>query len=136
MQSTDRRLQAGQSITEVVVATALLGIAFVVALGAIGISIGGGRQAVHQAWAQCMVRETTGAIHQASWSASYGSPDKNVQITVTTTTSSLQTINVSAQDPDSGRALYSATFLKSAALQGNQPVAGTLTHLSTACPPP
>ncbi len=140
MQSTRRRPQAGQSITEVAVATALLGIAFVVALGAIDVTIGGGRQAVHQAWAQCIVRETTGAVRQASWAGSYGSPDRNVRITVdgpdAPGPSSLQTVTVAAQDPDSGRALYSATFLKSFALRGDQPIDGTLTHLNSGCPRP
>jgi hypothetical protein len=141
MQSNRRRLQAGQSIAEAVVASAMLGITIAVALGAIDASIGGGRQAVRQAWAQCMVRETTGAIKQASWAASYGSPDPNVLVSVAgpqqaLSINSLQTITVTASDPVTRRSLYTATFLKAAALQGTLPVDGTLGHLASACPRP
>jgi hypothetical protein len=141
MRSTSHRLQAGQSITEAVVATALLGIAFVVALGTIDASIGGGRQAVDQAWAQCMVRETSGAIRQASWASSYGSPDPHVKVSVVSgpadpPINSLQTVTVTALDPTSNQSLYSATFLKAAALQGWQPIDRALPYLASACPRP
>ena len=140
MQSANRRRQAGQSIAEAVVASAILGITIVVALGTIDVSIGGGRQAVRQAWAQCMVRETTGAIKQASWSASYGSPDPSVLVTVvgpsTPLPTSLQTVTVSAVDPESRRQLYAASFLKAAALQGPRSVDAALPHLASACPQP
>jgi hypothetical protein len=141
MPSSRRQRQAGQSITEAVVATAILGIAVVVALGTIDASIGGGRQAVRQAWAQCMVRETSGAIRQAIWAQSYASlsPDRHVVVTVgpaPAPTAGLQTVTVTADDPDSGRLLYSASFLKAAALApppGQQVAVGSL---ASACPQP
>jgi hypothetical protein len=138
MRSTRHRHQAGQSITEAVVASALLGIAFVVALGTIDASIGGGHQAVRQAWALCMVRQTTGAIKQANWAQSYGTPDPHITVSVqgpnTFAIDSYQTITVTAQDPDSTVPLFSVTFLKAAALRGDQPV--DTAHLASACPKP
>jgi hypothetical protein len=140
MRSTRHRRQAGQSITEAVVATALLGIAFVVALGTIDASIAGGHHAVRQAWALCMVRETTGAIKQASWASSYGSPDPHVVVNVSPgpnpPPNALQTVTVTATDPDSGVPLYAATFLKAWALRGNESVDTALPNLASACPRP
>jgi cytochrome c5 len=140
---SNRRRQAGQSITEAVVATALVGITIVVALGTIDASIGGGRQAVHQAWAQCMVRETTGAIREASWAPrTYRSPDTAVRIVVTgpqtmpPPVNSVQTVTVTVVDPDSGSLLYQTRFLKAAALEGNQPFDPAFVYLASACPKP
>jgi hypothetical protein len=138
MQSSRRRAQSGQSITEAVVATAILGITVVVALGTIDASIGGGRMAVRQAWAQCIVRETSGAIRQASWAQSYAAPT-NVLVTVgpaPTPVTGLQNITVTATDPDGGRLLYTVSFLKAKALQGTQPAAAAVPYLSAACPRP
>jgi hypothetical protein len=136
MQSNRRRLQAGQSLVEAVVASAMLGITMVVALGTIDASIGGGRQAVRQAWAQCIVRETIGAIKQASWAQSYSyiSPRPDVVITVAQDPM-LQTITVTARDPETGGSLYWASFLKAKALapQGN---VGAVANLASGCPQP
>ena len=123
MRSTNRRRQGGQSIVEVVVASALLGIAVVVALETIDASIRGGQQVVSEARAQCMVRETVGVIQQSSWAAQYPSPDPILKIQVVTTqgqpeTDGLQTIKITASDPRTGTGLYTVSFLKSAALQG------------------
>jgi Tfp pilus assembly protein PilV len=139
MRSDSRRRQAGQSITEAVVATAILGITIVVALGTIDASIGGGRQAVHQAWAQCMVRETIGAIKGSSWAQDYQSPSGVIVINVTQDPalgSELQLVTVTARDPDTGRSLYTRSFLKANALQGVQPIDGALASLASACPQP
>lgn len=126
-------------MVEVVVASAILGITVAVALGTIDASIGGGRQAVHQAWAQCMVRETAGAIIGASWADSYGSPNAHVRVTVAAQgfgAGSLQTVTVTAEDPDSRSLLYTASFLKAKALQGDQTVDMALPRLASACPKP
>lgn len=141
MQSISRRRQGGQSIVEVVVASAILGITVVVALETIDASIRGGQQVVSEAWAQCMVRETAGAIQQSSWAAQYPSPDRALTIRVEgpqgqPESNDLQTITIAASDPRSGTSLYGVSFLKSAALQGRDPVDGALTHLASACPKP
>ena len=138
MRSSRRFSQSGQSITEAVVATAILGITVVVALGTIDASIGGGRMAVRQAWAQCIVRETSGAIRQASWAQSYGAP-ANVRVTVgpaPTPVIGLQNITVTAVDPDQGQLLYTVSFLKAKALQGTQASSAAVPYLSAACPRP
>jgi Prokaryotic N-terminal methylation motif len=141
MRSNSRRRQAAQSLVEVVVASAILGITVVVALETIDASIRGGQQVVSEAWAQCMVRETAGAIQQASWATQYPSPDPALKIQVAGPPSQpepedLQTITIKALDPRSGSTLYSVSFLKSAALQGKDPVDAALPHLASACPKP
>jgi Tfp pilus assembly protein PilV len=138
MRSSRRLAQSGQSITEAVVATAILGITVVVALGTIDASIGGGRMAVRQAWAQCIARETSGAIKQASWAQSYAAP-ANVLVTVgpaPSPTTGLQTVIVTASDPDTRQPLYSVTFLKAAALAGTQSIGAAVPSLAAACPRP
>lgn len=136
MRSSRRLAQSGQSITEAVVATAILGITVVVALGTIDASIGGGRMAVRQAWAQCIARETSGAIKQASWAQSYAAP-ANVLVTVgPAPTTGLQTVIVTATDPDTRQPLYSVTFLKAAALAGTQSIGAAIPSLAAACPRP
>ena len=138
MRSSRRFSQSGQSITEAVVATAILGITVVVALGTIDASIGGGRMAVRQAWAQCIVRETSGAIRQASWAQSYAAP-ANVRVTVgsaPTPVTGLQNITVTAVDPDHGQLLYTVSFLKAKALQGTQAASAAVPYLAAACPRP
>ena len=143
MQSSRLLAQSGQSITEAVVATAILGITVVVALGTIDASIGGGRMAVRQAWAQCIVRETSGVIKQASWKPAregYPSRDPNVRVEVldfgsqTPIVQALQTVKVIATDPDNGHPLYTVSFLKANALA---PASGMApANLSSACPKP
>ena len=136
MPSNKRRLQAGQSIVEAVVASAMLGITIVVALGTIDASIGGGRQAVRQAWAQCIVRQTIGAVKQASWAPSYSyiAPRPDVEIAVAQDPI-LQTVTVTAKDPDTGKSLYWASFLKAKAL-APAANAGAVANLASGCPQP
>jgi hypothetical protein len=142
MRSNNRRRQAAQSLVEVVVASAILGITVVVALETVDASIRGGQQVVSEAWAQCMVRETAGAIQQASWATQYPSPDPALKVQVLVGPSGppepedLQTIAIKALDPRSGSTLYSVSFLKSAALQGKDPVDAALPYLASACPKP
>ena len=137
MRSTSLRHQSGQSIVEVVVASAILGLTVVVALQTIDASIGGGRQVVHEAWAQCMVRETAGAIQQAQWAPQYASRNRAVSITVAGPVApardAVQTVTITVRDPDSGSTLYAASFFKAAALQGSIPV-DAVPSLESACP--
>ena len=136
MRSTSRRRQSGQSIVEVVVASAILGLTVVVALQTIDASIRGGRQVVHEAWAQCMVRETAGAIQEARWAPQYASPNSlDVAVApVNPPVAGLQKVTITAHDPETGSTLYSASFLKAAALQGSEPVDRALQKLALACP--
>lgn len=136
MRSTSPRRQSGQSLVEVVVASAILGLTVVVALETIGASISGGRQVVHQSWGQCMVRETAGFVRQAPWASQYPSP-RGLSVAVagpaTAARDSVQTITITAHDPDTGATLWAVSFLKAAALQSTD---SALPNLALACPKP
>ena len=121
-------------------ASAILGLTVVVGLETIDASIRGGQKVVHQAWAQCMVRETASAILHARWAAQYPAPDRALSVGVAgpadPARDSVQKITITARDPISGSVLYSASFLKAAALQGDEAVDSALPGLAPACPRP
>jgi hypothetical protein len=143
MRSTDavRRRQSGQSLVEAIVASALLGIVAVVALTTMDTATLGAKRAIRGAWAQCSVRQLANAIEGSPWSTSYGSQDPNLRVTVsgpagTPAPNAVQTVTVTATDPDSGRFLYRESFLRVAALQGFDPLSDALPNLAAGCPAP
>jgi hypothetical protein len=141
MRSTDavRRRQSGQSLVEAIVASALLGIVAVVALTTMDTATLGAKRAIRGAWAQCSVRQLANAIEGSAWSTTYGSQDPSLSVTVSPSVTSpppnaLQTVTVTAYDPDSGRILYQQSFLRVAALQGSGPLSDALPKLRSGCP--
>jgi hypothetical protein len=124
---------------EAIVASALLGIAAVVALTALDTATFGAKRGVREAWAQCSVRQLANAIEGAAWSSGYGSQDPQVRVTVSGSAgnpapNTTQVVTVGAYDPDTGRLLYSVSFLRVAALQGEEPVSNALPSLASGCP--
>ena len=120
--------QRGQSLVEALVASALLGIAVIVGITALDTSTLGARRAVHEAWAQCMVRGELEAIMDASWSdAGYPAPaNVTVRITWSATSSvpaqQLQKVAVQALDPDSNQVLFRQTAYKARILAGGHTI--------------
>jgi hypothetical protein len=142
MRSTDpvRRGQSGQSLVEAMVASALLGIAAVVALTTMDTATFGAKRGIRQAWAKCSVRQLANAIESSAWSPSYGSQNPNIQAFVSPSGSGVtatQTVTVTANDPDSGQLLFSVSFLRVNALQGADPLDSVaLSSLVSGCPAP
>ncbi len=127
MRFTDRRRrQSGQSLIEVTVASALVGIAVVAGLTTIDASVNGVRNGVHAAWARCIVRNEAQMIYSTQWSAGGYAAPANVSATITGTTGSgvnqLQQIVVTAKDTDPPHnQLFTATIYKSIVLSATQP---------------
>jgi len=77
MRSTNpsQRRQSGQSLVEVMVASALLGLGVVTALTALDAAGIASKQALRQAWAACAVRAEAEWVLSAAWSTSaYAAP--------------------------------------------------------------
>jgi Tfp pilus assembly protein PilV len=119
----------GQSLVEALVASALLGVAVIVGITALDTATLGARQAVHEAWAQCMVRGELEAIMDAAWSdVGYPAP-ANVTVQITWSAASsvpaqkLQKVTVQALDPDSNRVLFTQSAYKASILAGGHTLA-------------
>jgi Tfp pilus assembly protein PilV len=150
MRSTDararrRRRQSGQTLIEPLVASVLLGIALVVGLSALDVSVLGARRAVHAAWAQCMGQGEVLAVSSSSWSTSGYPAPAGVTVAVALASDGggvaagqLQKVTVQVFDPDtSGLALLPSpglVFYKSRALSGADPMTSTDTStLAAGC---
>lgn len=140
MPSTNRRVQSGQSLVEVLVASALLGVAVVVGLLTLATSNQGARLAVRQAWAECMVRAESEALQGAAMADPYPSgPSPYVTATVTGYLygSTLQQVSIAAVDPDPPHpVLFKATVLKARALQGSTGFDLLARQIAAGCPAP
>lgn len=122
MRSTRRRRQSGQSLVEVVVASALLGLAIVVGIEAVQAAGRAAERATKEAWATCIVRGELRAVLAADWSASgaYAAPPHvTVSAPPDPTIANLQDITVTATDPTTGAAIRSASALKSMRFSGS-----------------
>lgn len=102
-------------------ASGLLGIGVVVAMTALDTATLGARQAVDQAYVNCVVRERAEAILAGPYLAAYG-PGPDWQVSVNPVSDlGLQQLTVTAAR---GHAHASLTFWKSDALSGDAPAPG------------
>ena len=130
--------QSGQSLVDVVVASALLAIGVVVGLTALDTASFAARQAVWQTWAQCAVRTESEAVLAADWSPSGAYPaPTNVVVSALADPkiANLQRVTVTAYDPRSSSALSSATFLKPMRLSGTRGVDAAAVQAGCRVPP-
>lgn len=135
-----RRRQSGQSLVEALVASALLGITVVAALGALEVAGGAATQAARTAWARCLSRSAAEAVEASAWQTSYtgvaGVSIGPVQGPAGGSPADLQTVPVSVYDPGSGRLLSRLTVLKLYALRGGSPFSALAPGVGQGCPSP
>lgn len=138
LQDTGRhRAQAGVSLVEALVASALLGIVVVVGLTALDAAASAARQASRQSWAHCIVRSFADAVQASQWSDRYdGVQGVSASVATYPATSPAQVVTIRALDPDSGRPLFEAAVIKSQALQGNESFGALAAGLGRGCPTP
>jgi Tfp pilus assembly protein PilV len=143
-----RRGQAGVSLVESVVASALMGIGVVAGLTAWDTAAAGAERSVRLAWANCIVRSEADAILSASYSDGYEAPspfdtDDTVQVVVDSVRSQQvdqglpgdeELVTVRALDPQSRRVLAQVSFVKSRALAGSENIASTFSDVKLGCP--
>ena len=117
-----QRAQAGQSLVEALVASAILGIGVVAGLTAVDTMVNGANEATKQAAATCALRGEIAFLEAAPWSstAPYGTAFDNVSVTVRSDDGQLQVLDVTAKDP-AGRVKATATILKAHVLNGAGP---------------
>jgi Tfp pilus assembly protein PilV len=115
--------QSGQSLVEVLVASALMGVGIVTGLTALAAAERVGTAATRQAWATCAVRAEAQALEAAPWSStgSYPAPKDGVVLSVSSPQPGLQVVTVSAGD--NRAVVYKAQSLSNSAT-APQPAGG------------
>jgi hypothetical protein len=103
--TASRRRQSGQSLVEVMVASAFAGIALVAGITALDAGTIGGRQVSRQAWGLCVLRSEADAVIASPWSdsGSYPAP-ANVSVSLDWSSGGgnqrVQRLTVAVSNPD------------------------------------
>ena len=113
VRSSDHAGQHGVSLVEVVVASALLGIGVVTALGALDTAGLGAHQAARQAWANCELLGRSAAVLAAPYAPAYPAGE-----VIGTPAAGLQVVLVEVKDPSTGAVVTKAYVYKSRSLSG------------------